>query len=427
MWRPHSLKPAFLKPSVHYTQPDWYGNNSLITDRSGLQRISASKINQDLSSSREDAFTQIRWATRSTKNHLDCRAKELSLWKTQSAESIVKVDQEICALEQIKATAERCLQEKVQHRHILGECVLIRDGRMAADLVHDHVEAELKKEVELTEEFKELIQKKIYVVLDKLGRMRELRTQLMEDHQDKGKAIAINTQCQAFNLQSPNVGYRYEPVYIVNGTVSYTDWLSHCKSLKLLAEKHVLDCSYFRGNLQYILAKLMNSLDSQRCVTDSYLRRRIHEMTKAKIALDWEIQQVKDTVVELVDEMHKVQKQILTSGTETQLAHTRLDLLKQRPSFELCMDQTNIGLLLENKNLRKNTFGLQKKFLLSQKTLENLQKNLSTLRDCMIAKTHALDLDLKCQEVRRRLLSLRGTAVVVVHSPQTQMSPKCHH
>ncbi|KAK6324089.1 hypothetical protein J4Q44_G00064280 [Coregonus suidteri] len=427
MWRSTGMKSRFLKPGPRYTQPDWSFNNNLVTKKSELQRALAYQINQDLHCARGDATTQIRWATWSTKDHLTNRVEELGHWQSQSADSIGRVDQEMAALVKVKAIAERCLQEKVLYRQVLRECVALRDGRTAAELVHDDVEAELKREVELAEEIIHLIQQKIHLVLDNLWSLKDVRTQLMADHRDKGEAVKLNKHCLTFDLQSPNLGYKYQPCHIVKGTLTYDQWVAYCKRLKQTAEKLVLDCSYFRGNLQYTLSKLMNALETQRCASDFCLRKRLNELSRARDALEWEKQQLKETVVDLVKEMQKVERQIMNSGSEQQLAHTRLDILAQRANYELCMDQPHIALLKENKNLRKNTFGLQNKLLLSQKTLESMHMTLFTLGYKLEAKSRALDIDRRCQEVRQSLLPLRGSTVVTANTsaqePLALLSP----
>ena len=51
--------------------------------------------------------------------------------------------------------------------------------------------------------------------------------------------------------------------------------------------------------------------------------------------------QVIEAVNELQAEMQKVESQILSSGSEVQLAQTRLDILAQRLNYELCLDQVS--------------------------------------------------------------------------------------
>lgn len=67
---------------------------------------------------------------------------------------------------QLKVSAEMCLQEKALYRQVLGECVALCDDRMAGDLVHDHVDAQLAREVRLCEDIKRLIQERITEVLE---------------------------------------------------------------------------------------------------------------------------------------------------------------------------------------------------------------------------------------------------------------------
>ncbi|KAM9414487.1 tektin-2-like [Salvelinus alpinus] len=79
------------------------------------------------------------------------------------------------------------------------------------------MDAELKREVELAEEIIHLIQQKIHLVLDNLCSLKDVLTQMMPDHMDKGQALKLNEHCLTFDLQSPNLGYKYQPCHIVKG------------------------------------------------------------------------------------------------------------------------------------------------------------------------------------------------------------------
>ncbi|XP_036421403.1 tektin-2-like [Colossoma macropomum] len=255
------------------------------------------------------------------------------------ANSITQVDQEISLLEQVKASAETCLQEKALYTQVLEECVTLRDGRLAGDLVYDHVEEQLAREVQLCEDVKQLVQQRITEVLEHQRTLKEMRSQLLADQKDKGDAINLNSQCLTLNLQSPSIGYRYQISNVTKGILTYEQWIAHCQNLKKSAEKVVLDSSYFRNNLQYSLSQLIHSLEAQRIATEFSFRKRLDELSRAKDALEWEKQQVMEAVNELQAEMQKVESQILSSGSEEQLAQTQLDILAQRLNYELCLDQ----------------------------------------------------------------------------------------
>ncbi|XP_072530567.1 tektin-2-like [Salminus brasiliensis] len=315
---------------------------------------------------------------------------------------------------QVKEFAEMCLQEKALYRQVLSECLTLRDGRLPGELVQDHVETELSSEVQLCEDTKLLIQQKITEVLDQLRTLKEMRSELLSDQRDKDTAIDVTSLCLALDIQSPSVGYRYQPSSITKGTLTYEQWISHCQNLKESAEKAVLDSSYFRSNLQHKFSELFNALDAQRSATDFSFRWKLDELRRAKESLEWEKQQVKDLVTELQAEMQKVESQILSSGSEEQLAQTRMDILAQRLNHELCLDQPTTGLQQEAQHLYRNTFSLKKKLLLSQKTLEIMYRNLFKLEEGVTEKTRSIEIDEKCQEVRQQLHVLGRMPMILV-------------
>ncbi|XP_076865168.1 tektin-2-like [Brachyhypopomus gauderio] len=423
MWRAHDLKGGFLKPAPKYTQLDWSNNNQLITSRCELQRTAAGQLSQDLRCVREDASAQIRWATQNTESDLCCRVEELKLWKSEMAESISQVDQEISQLEQVKASAETCLQETSLHRQILGECVALRDGRLGVDLVHDHVEAHLSAEVKLCEHVKHLSQQSILDLLELLRTLKDLRRQLLHDQTDKDKAATLNSQCLMLDPQSPSIGYRYQVSSTANGALTYKQWEAHCKSLKEGAERVITDSSYFRSNTQHKLSELTNALRSQRGATEFSFRKRLDELSRAKDTLEWERQQATDSVDELRVEMQKVESQILISGSEEQLAQARLEVLAQRENCERCLDQPHTSLLQETTCLSSNTFCLRKKLLLSQKTLDTMYRNLFSLEAGLKEKTQSIEIDQKCQEVCSHLTGLHRIPIKATEPEETQAHP----
>ncbi|KAL6457111.1 hypothetical protein MHYP_G00340740 [Metynnis hypsauchen] len=414
MWKTHNSSSKSSKPGPRYTQLDWSTSNELITSRSELQRLTASQISQDLQCARDDATTQILWATRNMQSNLSGHVEELKLWKSQMANNIAQVDQEISLLEQVKASAETWLQEKALYRQVLGECVILRDGRLAGDLVYDHVEEQLAREVQLCEDIKQVVQQRITEVLEHQRTLKEMRSQLLADQKYKEDAINLSGQCLTLDLQSPSIGYRYQISNIAKGILTYEQWIAHCQNLKKSAERVVLDSSYFRNNLQHSYAELINALKAQHIATEFSFRKRLDELSRAKDTLEWEKQQVMEAVNELQAEMQKVESQILSCGSEEQLAQTRLDILGQRLNYEPYLDQPNTELLQETKSLCRNTFTLKKKLLLSQKTLDAMYSNLFNLDKALKEKTRSIEIDQKCQEIRQRLLGLHRMPTIPV-------------
>lgn len=47
--------------------------------------------------------------------------------------------------------------------------------------------------------------------------LKDVLTQMMSNHRDKEQAVKLNEHSLTFDLQSPNLGYKYQPCHIVKG------------------------------------------------------------------------------------------------------------------------------------------------------------------------------------------------------------------
>lgn len=75
---------------------------------------------------------------------------------------------------QMKDTAECCLQEKQLYSQLMSDCVAIGNSLSSAVQRQDRVLIELKKEEQLTNEIRELLQKQICILLNKLRSGRQI-------------------------------------------------------------------------------------------------------------------------------------------------------------------------------------------------------------------------------------------------------------
>lgn len=92
-----------------------------------------------------------------------------------------------------------------------------------------------------------------------LSSLKDFRTQLLADFQDKSEAIKLTTKCITHEVNTLSCCFpaaQYKPNY-----VSYDKWLSHCRDLRLAADNLIKDSSSFRGNLRFTLANVRQTLD----------------------------------------------------------------------------------------------------------------------------------------------------------------------
>lgn len=68
----------------------------------------------------------------------------------------------------MKSTTEGVLQEKQRYSHLLNDCMTLSISVSSAELAQDRVNNRLKKEEQLTNENRCMLEKQIYILLDKM-------------------------------------------------------------------------------------------------------------------------------------------------------------------------------------------------------------------------------------------------------------------
>uniref|UniRef100_A0A3B4XIC3 Tektin n=3 Tax=Seriola TaxID=8160 RepID=A0A3B4XIC3_SERLL len=298
----------------------------------------------------------------------------------------------------------------------MSNCVALQKSLGTSVLTQDHILIQLKKEEQLTSETRELLQKQICSLLHKLSTLKEIRTQLLADFQDKGEAIKLTTKCITHEVNTPSSQLpagQYKPNH-----VTYDKWLSHCRDLRLTADNLIKDSSTLRGNLRFTIANLKNAQERQRRSTDDCLRKKINELSRFQDMMIWERQQIKGEISDLTNDIQKVTGQIRNCDSKLHQATHRLDILNQRPRHELCLDQPHFSLTLEKYDLTKMAAGLHPVLKQSQQELGLTRRRLMILEDKLAKNAHTLDVEQKCQNLHQSFLPTLDTIVVLANKPQ---------
>lgn len=69
---------------------------------------------------------------------------------------------------QAKDTAEHCLQERQLYSQLMSDCVALSSSLCSEGMRQDPVFLKLKKEEQMINESREVLQKQIFILLDKL-------------------------------------------------------------------------------------------------------------------------------------------------------------------------------------------------------------------------------------------------------------------
>ncbi|XP_037330728.1 tektin-5-like [Pungitius pungitius] len=410
MWQRALKEDQSMRPEVRLSLPALTTCKTLLSFRPQMRSNRLLKLGDEVACSLGGDIAPVPSSALFTMRHLGSRHKEVSQWQAQIFESIGQVDLELTAVEQSKDTAERCLQEKQLFGQLIGGCVAIGYGLCSAVQGQSRVLDELKREEQLNNEIKELLQKQICVLLIKSSSLKEIRTRLLADFQDKSEAIKLTTKCINHRLQTSSSelpGGQHKPNY-----VSYDHWLSHCKALKGKADHLMKDSSIYRQNLRFTLVNEKNAQERQRRSVDDALRQKINELSQLQNALVWERQRLRD---EMTDQTRCVQNavgQIRSCDSKLQQATQRLDILDQRPRQELCLDQAFFTLRLEEHDLANMAAGLLSVLKHAQQELECTQKTMITVQDHIDRNARTMGEAQKCQKLHQSFLPALDPAVV---------------
>lgn len=411
MWQHFALKEEQLRPRVRFTLPVLTNNRCLVGSSSQLQKSPVLKLEDELICLGED-ISQIPSAPYGSMTHLSSRHIEVNQWRALISQSINQVDREISAVEQVKDVTQSYLQERQLYSKLMTNCVALSNSLSCVGR-QDCVLTELKKEEHLINEIRDLLQEQIGMLLNKLSSLKNVRTQLLSDFQDKGEAIKLTTKCISHQLKdSSSLLPRYKPNH-----VSYDAWQSHCKELKLAADGLIKDSSSFRGNLCFTLTKLKNAQELQRHSTGASMRKKVNDLSRTQETLIWERHQINNEISDLTKDVQKVAGQIGNCHSRMQQVTSRLDILNQRPGYELCLDQPHISFTLEKRALTKMAAGLHSVLKNTQRDLELTQHRLVTVENKIARIARHLEIQQKCQNLHQSFLPPCASTAILTNGP----------
>ncbi|XP_021231182.1 tektin-2 isoform X1 [Numida meleagris] len=413
-----------VKPGQRFTVPDWDTNARLISADAESQRSASHQLRQEARALRNETNNQAKWDEHDNQTRLAERISSVNRWKETLDKCLADIDEEINALAKVKEAAERALQAKNLSWDVARECLTLRDGRRAIDVVRDPAEEQLHKEVKVIDKAKRELQQRVNEAFEQLCLLQEARQQLSMDHRGKMEALEIDRTCLSLSVNSPNISFKVNPTRIPNGTTAVDEWEQNSQYNKDHAEEEMKASTKLREAIVLAIAQTNNELEAQRVATEFALRKRIRDMERAYDELKWQEKNVngarliidhslgwgldaKETleeIAEMEEDIRRLEEDLRRKMQDLKVAHTRLETRTYRPNVELCRDQAQYGLTDEVHALEGSIRALKLKLAEAQDALDALYRQLHRVQTDMACKAHSLVLDHKCMDSRRKLV-----------------------
>jgi hypothetical protein len=133
------------KSSFRFASSDWHTANRIQSTTAVRQRDVAYNFRQVSHRLRNKVGSHTAWTQQSSNTKLENRFGDIFKWKESLEKCYAAVEAEIDCLTSHKEKTERALQAKTVPTEVVWDCMAMREGRVAIDIVRDEVEAQLHK------------------------------------------------------------------------------------------------------------------------------------------------------------------------------------------------------------------------------------------------------------------------------------------
>ncbi|XP_072523687.1 tektin-3 [Salminus brasiliensis] len=388
--------------STRYMPDDWYKSNYNNYRESESSRNSAERLRRDTIRLIQDREQLTRRTQESTSRNLGERLNDISFWRSELHHEIDNMLTEIVALTEVKRRLERALAETEGPLQTSQECLFHREKRMSIDLVHDGVEKDLIKEVEVIKSCQERMRRNLDKAIAQLASNRAAQHELERDLNDKVTAQRIDDRCHQLRNTSDGISY-YRGIERLDPSLSLPDsWSKFTDDNILLSQSERAASHKLRDEIEVLLNATSNEMWNQFNSVNVAFTNRISEMAEAKNSLQTHLAKTLQEIFQTEMLIEALKKAIRDKENPLKVAQTRMEERTRRPNVELCRDNPHHRLMGEVREIEDTIYKLRERLAEAENTLQNLVKTKVTLEHDISVKANSLFLDQeKCMSMRK--------------------------
>ncbi|XP_053708787.1 tektin-3 [Synchiropus splendidus] len=392
---------------TRFTPDDWYKSNQSNYRESESSRNSAERLRRDTIRLMQDKDQLTRRTQENTSKNIGERLNDIVFWRSELSHEIDNMVTEIAALSEVKRRLERALAETEGPLQVSQECLYHREKRMSIDLVHDDVEKDLIKEVEVIKSCQERMRRYLDRAVAQLASNRAAQHELERDLSDKVTAQRIDDRCHHLRNTSDGIGY-YRGIDRLDPTVSLPDsWSKFTDDNILLSQSQRASSHKLRDEIEILLNTTSNEMWNQFNNVNVAFTNRISETGDAKNSLQSHLAKTLQEIFQTEMLIESVKKALRDKEGPLKVAQTRLEERTRRPNIELCRDNPFHRLVGEVREIEDTIIKLQERLMEAESTLQTLVKTKVTLEHDLSVKANSLFLDQeKCMSIRKTFPSM---------------------
>ncbi|XP_063544245.1 tektin-B1-like [Cydia strobilella] len=420
---------TFEKPLPHLSLPDWDARLYGLKVTADTRRADAFDFRHSAHQLRNETKIKTDWDSYHNNNRLRARVYEIDQWRSTLQELLDRIDREMNALKEEKASTERELEQLNLPLLVCSECLSNRDGRRSTELTYDLADTELKKELCVTESNKKMLIDRCQSAWEKINKLEVVKFKLQLDLNDKNEALLIDKDMLSLDKDCANITYKTDSLKTPKRMITYDQWLDRCEATKKMAIDELQETLSLRESLFVARGRARNLLQAQKDATNYMMRRRVYDTQRARNELDWQKLKMEENMDKLATELKVMGEQFTDKVNALKVAETRLETRGYRPGSELAADEADIGLKEEVRNLRETIRQLQEKLDCGKATYNALEATSIKIAMDLADKNQSLETDTRALEMRAALEPKKptGTDKNLVLASMADEVPKTEH
>jgi len=390
-----------VKAPPKYSPFEWQQSNSKNYSSAEMERASAERLQSESKRVTDETDEITRFTQEDVNKKLAQRLRELSFWKDEVNSQLQAVDNEIDTLLKFKAKLEKALEATEHPQGVTTSCLTYRQGREGIDMVHDDVEINLLKEVEVIDGVRSVLVRTLEQTIEQIRRLRSAKYFLQKDVADKKSAISIDNTCQVLNNKDSDIHLFENATQDLSSAVTPADWSNYSDANIKKAECEKQASVALRSVIGGVLEQTCNDLLTQCRTVDLALKKRVEECFNAKERLTIHLDKVNAEIESMEGNISKLKEAIEAKLPPLKVAHTRLAQRSQRPNVELTRDPAQFQLVSEVNLIEQSISALETQLEASEGSLKGLIRNQIDLKEDIRIKTKSLHIDKDlCQDLR---------------------------
>ncbi|XP_031417583.1 tektin-3 [Clupea harengus] len=388
--------------SARYMPEDWYKSNQSNYRESESSRNSAERLRRDTVRLIQDKEQLTRRTQDTTSRNLGERLNDITFWRSELSHEVDNMVTEISALTEVKRRLERALAETESPLQVAQECLYHREKRMSIDLVHDGVEKDLIREVEVIKSCQERMRRHLDRAVAQLASDRAAQHELERDVSDKVAAQRIDDRCHHLRNTSDGISY-YRGIDRLDPSLSLPDtWTKFTDNNILHSQSERAASHKLRDDIEVLLNGTSNDMWKQFNTVNVMFTSRISETADAKNSLQTHLAKTLQEIFQTEMLIESLKRAMRDKESPLKVAQTRLEERTRRPNVELCRDYPYHRLVSEVREIEDTIHCLRERLMEAEGTLQTLVKAKVSLEHDLSIKANSLFLDQeKCMSMRK--------------------------